>query len=263
MMVFLDMNYAIVTGASKGIGKEIAYLLAKEGYKLLLVAKSEDLLDAIRIDISTKYNVETRYLALDIITNYKDIYDYCINNKIIVDILINNAGFGKYGKSVEYEEKIDSKMIDLNVKALSGLCHLFGELMVKQGFGHILNVASVAAFMPGPYMATYYASKAFVLNYSLALRQELKKDGVKVSVLCPAPTKTDFFKTAGVSPSKLYKLFSRSAYEAALSGIKCIKQNRAYLIDGNFYKILILIMGFVPLSIKTRLISLVQSNLKS
>lgn len=263
MMVFYCMNYALISGASKGIGKEMAYLLAKEGYKVLLVARSEDLLDAICKDIHAKYGVEAKYLALDITKSYKDIYDYCMANKMIVDILINNAGFGKYGKALSYDEEIDSKMIDLNIKALTGLCKLFGKMMAENKGGHILNVASVAAFMPGPYMACYYASKSYVLNYSLALRQELKKDGVRVSVLCPSPTKTEFFEVAGVKPSKLYTFLSRSSKQAALTGFKCIKQNKAYMIDGIFYKTLILIMGIVPLSMKSKIISWIQSGLKT
>ena len=257
------MNYVLITGASRGIGKEMAYLFASEGYNLLLVARSEDLLDAICKDINAKYKVETRYLALDISKAYKDIYDYCIVNKIIVDILINNAGFGQYGKAIDYNLEVDNRMIDLNIKAVVALSQLFGKLMSTQGQGQILNVASVAAFMSGPYMACYYASKAFVLNYSLALRQELKKDNVKVSVLCPAPTRTNFFEEAGVKPGKLYLLFSRSSRQAALTGIKCLKRNKAYMIDGMLYKVLVEIMRLLPLTVSTKIMSLVQSGIKA
>ena len=170
------MKYALVTGASSGIGKEMAYLLAEEKYDLILVARREKLLNEVRDDIVHKYGVDVHVLSIDVSLGYKDIYDYCINRKIVVDILINNAGFGYYGRCLEADEKVYEKMIDLNNKALVALCQLFGKDMAKRHKGHILNVASVAGFMPGPYMSVYYASKAFALNYTLGLRQELKKE---------------------------------------------------------------------------------------
>ena len=231
MMVFYCMNYALISGASKGIGKDMAYLLAKEGYKVLLVARSEDLLDAICKDIHAKYGVEAKYLALDITKSYKDIYDYCMANKMIVDILINNAGFGKYGKALSYDEEIDSKMIDLNIKALTGLCKLFGKMMAENKGGHILNVASVAAFMPGPYMATYYATKNYIVSLSLAIYEELKRDksNVKISIFCPGPVNTNFNNVADVK-FNISSLNSEYASKVAIDGMF---MNKLLIIPNN------------------------------
>lgn len=256
------MKYALVTGASSGIGKEMAYLLAEEKYDLILVARREKLLNEIRDDIVHKYGVDVHVLSIDVSLGYKDIYDYCINRKIVVDILINNAGFGYYGRCLEADEKVYEKMIDLNNKALVALCQLFGKDMAKRHKGHILNVASVAGFMPGPYMSVYYASKAFVLNYTLGLRQELKKEGVRVSALCPAPTASEFWDVAGVKGSSVYSLFSRTSKQAARTGMRCIRYNRAYLIDGPLYKILIQICHMLPVGFSSWMMGIVQSHIK-
>ncbi|MCI6701395.1 MAG: SDR family oxidoreductase [Solobacterium sp.] len=256
------MKYALVTGASSGIGKEMAYLLAEEKYDLILVARREKLLNEIRDDIVHKYGVDVHVLSIDVSLGYKDIYDYCINRKIVVDILINNAGFGYYGRCLEADEKVYEKMIDLNNKALVALCQLFGKDMAKRHKGHILNVASVAGFMPGPYMSVYYASKAFVLNYTLGLRQELKKEGVGVSALCPAPTASEFWDVAGVKGSSVYSLFSRTSKQAARTGMKCIKYNRPYMIDGLLYKLMIQLCHLLPVGFSAWIMGIVQSRIK-
>ena len=256
------MKYALVTGASSGIGKEMAYLLAEEKYDLILVARREKLLNEVRDDIVHKYGVDVHVLSIDVSLGYKDIYDYCINRKIVVDILINNAGFGYYGRCLEADEKVYEKMIDLNNKALVALCQLFGKDMAKRHKGHILNVASVAGFMPGPYMSVYYASKAFVLNYTLGLRQELKKEGVGVSALCPAPTASEFWDVAGVKGSSVYSLFSRTSKQAARTGMKCIKYNRPYMIDGLLYKLMIQLCHLLPVGFSAWIMGIVQSRIK-
>ena len=256
------MKYALITGASSGIGKQMAYLLARDKYGLIIVARRENLLNKIRDDIVQKYGVDVHVLSVDVSSGYKDIYDYCINRKIVVDILINNAGFGYYGKCLEADEKVYELMIDLNNKALTGLCQLFGKDMVKRHEGHILNVASVAGFMPGPYMSVYYASKTFVLNYTLGLRQELKGEGVKVSALCPAPTRSEFWDVAGVKGSSVYSLFSRTSAQAARTAMKCIRYNRPYMIDGLLYKIMIQICRMLPVGVSAWIMGIVQSHIK-
>ena len=256
------MKYALVTGASSGIGKEMAYLLAEEKYDLILVARREKLLNEVRDDIVHKYGVDVHVLSIDVSLGYKDIYDYCINRKIVVDILINNAGFGYYGRCLEADEKVYEKMIDLNNKALVALCQLFGKDMAKRHKGNILNVASVAGFMPGPYMSVYYASKAFALNYTLGLRQELKKEGVGVSALCPAPTASEFWDVAGVKGSSVYSLFSRTSKQAARTGMKCIKYNRPYMIDGLLYKLMIQLCHLLPVGFSAWIMGIVQSRIK-
>ena len=134
--------------------------------------------------------------------------------------------------------------------------------MVKRHEGHILNVASVAGFMPGPYMSVYYASKAFVLNYTLGLRQELKKEGVGVSALCPAPTASEFWDVAGVKGSSVYSLFSRTSKQAARTGMKCIKYNRPYMIDGLLYKLMIQLCHLLPVGFSAWIMGIVQSRIK-
>lgn len=256
------MKYVLITGASSGIGKELAKKIAMQGYGLILVARRQQLLLDLKQEIEESYGTEVHVLAKDITVNTKEIYDYCQDNKLDVEILVNNAGYGLYGKFCEQDLSRSLGMVDLNIKALVELTYYFVQDMKKNKKGHILNVGSVASFEPGPYMAIYYATKSFVLNFSLALREELKNDGINVSVLCPAPTKTEFFDVANASTSNVADLFSRSASQAADTALKIIKENKAYSIDGPAYKVSIPIARILKPTLSSKIIGKVQGTMK-
>lgn len=257
------MRTVLITGASSGIGKAFAYRFAKEGYRLVLVARREELLKQISEDIEKKHGMKVLYFPCDIAADPKEVYDVCKENDIQIDILVNNAGYGDYGRFIDGDIDKLQGMIDLNCRSLTALAYYFIKDMKNNGYGHIINVASVASFMPGPNMAVYYATKAYVMSFSLALREELKKDNVHVSVLCPAPTKSPFWDVAGGTTSAAYdNVFARMPEDAAETGYKAYKKDKAYMIDGLSYKILISIVRHMPLEMAAKAIGYIQSKTK-
>ena len=187
---------ALVTGASSGIGEEIAKELGKRGYDIILVARNEEKLK----DVASKIKTKTRIITMDLSNkeNCKKLYEETKNEDI--DILINNAGFGVHGKFCDTDLNKEVQMIETNITAVHILMKLYLKDMIKKDRGHILNVASMAAFGPGPLMSSYYASKAYVYRLSQGVKTELRKNNskVKISVLCPGPVRTNFNKVAGV-----------------------------------------------------------------
>ena len=186
---------ALITGASSGIGRDIAKELARRGYDIVIVARSEDKLNELKNEIN---NVQVESIPMDIsnLDNCKDLY-----NKVgYVDILVNNAGFGLFGKFNTTDIDREMEMVDLNVKSLHYLTKLFLKDMVEKDKGYILNVASIAGHLPGPFMSTYYATKHYVFNLSESINEELKKDRshVRVGTLNPGPVDTNFNKVANV-----------------------------------------------------------------
>ena len=188
---------ALVTGASSGIGKEIAKYLDKLGYELILVARDKEVLE----QVSLKFNHKPKIIVMDleVESNVKSLYVLTKNEDI--DILVNNAGFGNFCTLTETDLNNDLEMINVNIRAVHVLTKLFLRDMKKKNKGYILNVSSSASFQPGPLMATYYSTKAYVLRLTEAIYYELKKEKSKVSVscLCPGPVNTNFNKTAGVT----------------------------------------------------------------
>lgn len=200
-------NLALVTGASGGIGLELARLHAKSGGDLLIVARSSDELEAARSEFERDYGVTVLVYVADL-TNEEvpqKIYEFVKEQGGEVEVLINNAGFGGHGKFHEREWSADESMINLNVKALCEMTHLFLQDMVKRNRGKILNVASSAGFLPGPMMAIYFATKAFVVSFSQAIAEELKSDGITVTALCPGPVKTGFTDVANLDGVDMFK----------------------------------------------------------
>lgn len=207
--------YAIITGASSGIGREMALLLAKKGYSLILVARREERLEQLKSHLKERYPVEIRTAACDL-SDRQACLAFCEKyHNYPVEILINNAGFGKIGPVTETSLEEQLAMIDINITALHILSHHFARQMKK---GYILNVASIAAFQPEPLFAAYGATKSYVANFSMALGYELKKQHKHISVttLCPGPVSTEFDSVAGTSSS----LSSISAKECAIEGLK-------------------------------------------
>lgn len=212
---------ALITGASSGIGKDMAEYLGEKGFDLIIVGRDIEKLKEVKHKVKT--NVEVITIDLSVEENCIELY-----NKVKdVDILINNAGFGTFGKFNETNIETEIKMIKTNITAVHILTKLFLKDMVKKNSGYILNVASIAAFLPGPLMATYYSTKSYVLRLTQGIQEELKKQksNVKLSVLCPGPTETNFLKRAGVAfstKSVSSKYVARYGIDQMLKGKKLI-----------------------------------------
>ena len=187
---------ALVTGASKGLGAAFAAALAERGMNLVLVARSTGELNALSTRLYAKYQVHPTVLSIDLAdpSSPQTIAEELERRGIEVDLLVNNAGFGLNGAFLSHDPKQKQAEIEVNVQALVALTHIFGKGMASRGKGGIINVASNASFQPVPYMATYAATKAFVLHFSEAIRHELAERGVQVMATCPGPTATSFFE---------------------------------------------------------------------
>jgi uncharacterized protein len=198
---------ALITGASTGIGFEFTKLLAADGYQLVLIARDEQKLREIATSLQTKFNVSVKIYAKDlsVTSDTENLVRQIREDVGTIEILVNNAGFGLSGAFVDTDLTRELEMIQLNVVSLVIFTKLLAREMVQRKGGKILNVASTAAFQPGPLMAIYYASKAFVLSFSEALAEELQESGVTVTALCPGPTATQFSKRAELEKSRLFK----------------------------------------------------------
>lgn len=234
---------ALVTGASSGIGRDMAKELAKRGYNLILVARDNNKLEEVSKEIKDNYKVETQIIQKDlsIKQNCIDLYNEVKDKKI--DVLINNAGFGVHGNFVDTELEKEINMLETNIIAVHVLMKLFLKDMVKRNSGQILNVSSMAAFSPGPLMAGYYSSKAYVYRLSECVKTELKmiKSKVKISVLCPGPVRTNFNKVANVNfaaPSLSSDIVAKYAIKKMLKGKFTIVPGNSMKITRFFEKIL-------------------------
>ncbi|HKH28615.1 MAG TPA: SDR family oxidoreductase, partial [Sphingomicrobium sp.] len=220
---------ALITGASAGLGAEFARQLSSKGHRLVLAARRKDRLDALVAELGNARAVEidlsepgsTAALMSDLQEAGEQ-----------VDILVNNAGFGLRGPFAERDAARQREMIDLNCGALTELCRAVAPAMLERRSGAILNVASTAAFQPGPWMAVYFATKAYVLSFTEALHEELKPHGVKVSALCPGPTRTEFGAVAGFQSLGQFDRLSMEAGPVVRVGLEGLENNRAVVIPG-------------------------------
>lgn len=224
-------RYALITGASSGIGLAMAEALARRGHNLILVARRRDLLESIALELTQRFGVEVLFRACDLGEPLR-LSGFLLeleDSPHQIDLLINSAGIGTCGPFLGQEWAAEQDLIDLNILALTRLCHTVGNLMALHGGGQILNIAAMAGFQPGPWMSTYAASKAYVLHFSEALREEGHKNGVKVSVLCPSPTRTAFWRTAQVRAdgSKMMR-----PEELALYTVRALERNCAIIVPG-------------------------------
>jgi short-subunit dehydrogenase len=223
---------AVITGASSGIGAALAGLCAADGYELILVARRASLLEKLADELAQRHGVTARIAAADLSDPAAPdaIFEAARGQR--VEILINNAGFGLHGSFAEADWPACQSLLQVNIAALAHLTRLFLPGMAQQGSGRILNVASTAAFVPGPFMALYYASKAFVLSFSLAIASEMKGTGVTVTALCPGPTRTGFSGAAGLSGSRLFQGPAMSAGDVAREGYSAMMAGKAEAIAG-------------------------------
>jgi hypothetical protein len=198
---------ALVTGASIGFGVEFAKNFARDGHNVVIVARSSDKLNELAAEIRSEFGVEVYPIAKDLsdMRQVQSLFDDLQSQNIQIDFLVNNAGFGDFKDFLAADYRRIEQMIDLNIKSLTKMSHLFAKPMVERGFGKILQVASTAAFQPGPGMAVYFATKAYVLFLSEAMSDELRNTGVSVTTLCPGASETGFQAAAELQESKLVK----------------------------------------------------------
>ena len=247
----MQQNYVLITGASEGIGYELVKIFAAQGRNLLLNARNDEKLQAIKSDLSARHNIKIETVAADLglPQTSQQIFEFSKNKNMCIDTLINNAGFGEYGAFTETDFAVEKAMINLNISALTELCKLFIPDMINNGSGKIMNVASTAAFFPGPQMAVYYASKAYVLSFSEALSAELSDYNITVTALCPGPTRSQFMKRAHMSASKLFNnplMRMMSSEQVARYAYKALMKGKAVAVPGLTNKILTLSPRFSP-----------------
>ena len=248
-----DESYALVTGATGGLGREFCSRLCAAGWKVILAGRNADRLESARAALKGPRSAEAMVIAADLSEPGAagKLADSLEAKGLEVGLLVNNAGFGLFGPSVSLPSDRVESMIALNVTALTCLCAAFGARMRKRGRGSILNVGSFAGNQATPYFATYAATKSYVLSYSLALRAELAGSGVRVSCLLPGYVRTGFDEAAGIA-SEGYKSFSRKnsldAGTVARIGLRCLERNRPYTMAGARNKVAAAAFGLLPRS---------------
>jgi short-subunit dehydrogenase len=231
---------ALVTGASAGLGRELARLAAKDGHDLVLVARRRERLEALAAELNAAHGVQVAVIAADLsdLAAPSSIAERLRAEGKQVDFLINNAGFGSCGLFSKADLAREVEMIHLNIRALVQLTHLFLPEMLARKGGRILNVASIAGFVPGPFMATYYASKAFVLSFTEALSSELLGTGVTITASCPGPTETEFGTVAGGRTTKLFQRNVAQAAPVALHAYRAMMAGKVVAIPGWMNKLI-------------------------
>lgn len=229
------MEYVLITGGTSGIGFELARNFAGNGYGVIIVSSSYERLQKAKQKLEDEFNVTILTYKQDLgeIGAAAELYNRIKEDNINISILVNNAGIGLVGSTDKIDFKRDENMMILNVISLVALCKLYISDMYKQGKGRILNVSSTGAFQPGPYTSTYFASKAFVLSYSRAIRYESRKKGVKVCTLCPGATKTNFFAKEGTKIPR----GAKTSEEVAAYAYKRLMKNKEITIPGMIHRI--------------------------
>jgi short-subunit dehydrogenase len=225
---------ALITGASAGLGREYARLFAKDGHDLVLVARRRERLDELASELAAAHKTTCMVVTADLTAAGagQQIADQVRAAGRQVDFLVNNAGFGKRGAFAQSDRRSQLEMIDVNVRALVELTHLFLPGMLERKQGRILNIASIAGFVPGPFMATYYASKAFVISFTEALASELHGTGVTATASCPGPTATEFAEVAGSAGSNLFRRHLADAAPVARHGYRAMLAGTVVAIPG-------------------------------
>ena len=233
------MAYAVVTGASNGIGRELALLLARDGHDLLIAARGAGRLAHVKTILERDYGVRVDIFPADLSEpgEAARLHQYAVEHGLHVDVLVNNAGFSDWTDLLDADWDRQRSMMRLNMEALAELSHLFGRDMRRQGHGRILNIASVASMMAGPHMAMYFASKAFVRSLSEALSYELRGTGVSVTCVCPGPTSTGFAKAARMSGRNFFTMTRPAgARELAEYAYRSMMRGRTLAYHGMFCK---------------------------
>lgn len=253
----------LITGASGGIGLELARLFARDGWNLVLVARRADRLDALAGELRGRFGVSAEVIPADLsVPGAPGEIDAALRAPSIeVDVLVNNAGFGVYGPFAATGLEAELGMIQVNVTSLTHLTKLLLPGMIRRRRGRILNVASTAAFQPGPLMAAYYATKAYVLSFSEALSEELEGSGVIVTALCPGPARTGFQAAAGMQSSKLFRRIGvLDAVTVARAGYAGLMKGKRVVVPGLVNRVLAQSVRFAPRRLLTAIVRRMQES---
>lgn len=255
------VRWAVVTGASSGIGADLAREFAGRGFHVVLVARREDRLEALANELRTARGARVETIALDLLA--PDAADRLIGTleerRIVLDTLVNNAGFGLRGRFAELPLERQEEMLALNVGVLTRLTHRVLPGLIARGHGGVLNVASTAAFQAGPNMAVYYASKAYVLSFSEAVHEEVRDHGVTVSALCPGPTHSEFAERAGMNGSSLFRQRAMASADVARLGVDGYLAGHAIVVPGLSNMIGSFAAGLMPRSLTRRIAGRLQA----
>jgi len=257
------MSTALITGASNGIGLELARIHASKGDNLILVARNLTKLIGLKFELESKFKISILVLEKDLskTNSANEVFKETSEKGIQIDYLINNAGFGDFGMFADSGLDKQLQMINLNIIALTSLTRLYLTEMIKRRSGKIMNVASTAAFQPGPTMAVYYATKAYVLHFSEAIANELQGSGVTVTALCPGATESGFQAAANMYESKLVKGKKLpSSKEVALYGYKSMMNNKTVAIHGFMNYLLANSVRFAPRSVIVKVTRAIQNK---
>jgi short-subunit dehydrogenase len=254
---------ALITGASGGIGVELARVFAEHGYDLVLVARGKDRLVALAAELEGAHGITARVIEADLAQPAAPdaIYEQVGVQGVTVDILVNNAGFGTHGPFADTDLGTELEVLQVNVVALTHLTKLFLRDMLARGHGKVLNVASTAAFQPGPLMAVYYATKAYVLSLSEALANEVQGTGVTVTALCPGPTATDFHRRAQIEDSRLVRSpLMMDAATVARVGYRALMAGKTVAIPGWANRLGAFAVRLTPRGLVTRIVRRVNER---
>jgi short-subunit dehydrogenase len=258
-------NTALITGASNGIGLELAKVHASKGGDLVLVARNKVKLDELKTELESQFKISVYAIGKDLSkdNSAKEVYEETTKQNIQIDYLINNAGFGDFGMFVETDWNKELQMINLNITTLTQFTKLYLQDMVKRGSGKIMNVASTAAFQSGPTMAVYYATKAYVLSFSEAVDNEVSDKGVTVTTLCPGATESGFQAAAAMEESNLVKGKKLpTSKEVAEYGYKAMMKGKTVAIHGMMNWIMANSVRFTPRAMVVKLTRNIQDKSK-
>ncbi|MEX2602038.1 MAG: SDR family oxidoreductase [Balneolaceae bacterium] len=259
----MKQSTALITGASGGIGLELARIHASQGDDLALVARSEEKLNRVQQELEQEYDVSVQLFVMDLTRTGapEEIYTALKSDGVVVDYLINNAGIGDYGLFHKSSWVAQQTMIELNIQALTRMTHLFAGDMAARGSGRIMNVASTASFQPGPLMSVYYASKHYVLAFSEAIAQELDEFGVSVTALCPGPTESGFQARAGMENSRLVSSVPLpSSRSVAEYGYRAMMKGKRVAVHGLANRMASKLVRLVPRSWATYAVRKIQES---
>ena len=257
---------ALITGASSGIGLELATLCAADGYDLVLVARRAERLEELGGTLARRHGIRYHAIGVDLAAPEmpEEVHRRLERQGVAVDVLVNNAGFGSLGPFATMAPPAAARMIGVNATALTLLTRLLLPSMLARGRGRILNVASTAGFVPGPLMAVYYATKAYVISFSEALAEEVRGSGVTVTVLCPGPTRTEFQSVARMDGARLFRLPGvMDARTVARAGYEGMRRGKGIVVPGLLNRLTPLVVRASPRGIVARVVRLFQEQLRS
>ncbi|CAN5798491.1 SDR family oxidoreductase [soil metagenome] len=255
MIVNDTRETVLITGASSGIGRELAELFASDGSDLVLVARRKNLLDQLADKLSSRYGVRAVVMPTDLgaAGAVQEMAHRLSSMSLRIDVLVNSAGFGARGSFTTLPSERLMEMVEVNIAAVTHLTRLFLPSMVQRKRGGVINLGSVAGFLPGPNMATYYASKAYILAFSEALQEEVRGTGVTVCCVAPGPTDTEFVQQAGLEGVRFFRLGAMDATTVARSGYRGFRSGRALVVPGVSNKAATFLLRFSPRLLTRRL----------